>query len=740
MQLLSKIEYSFNYFQKKYLNFNKLNYPFVINFPITDNCNSKCQMCNVWVDKAENEITPDEITSTFKQDLFKNVQHIGISGGEPTLRDDLVECIKALLDSNKQLKTLSLTTHGFNNKKWEELLPKIVDLVKERGIQFGINMSVDGYRDGHEVVRRVKNAWDKINNSLRLFKQYNLPIQLQCTISKFNVYEVNQLLDFAIRQDVDMIFRVATSIERLYNNDITDEFFLNEEEYSFIADFLVSDNLMNFTKKPNRRLLYREIAKRIISDKKRKAPCYFQKDGLLLGSNGAISHCSIDINELGNIREKDAKSIYFSEKSHDYYDQLINDKCDDCIHDQNGFWNPFSLIREELRHKSPLYKKTSMYINFIYDNIKAYLPYTLSYDQPDSTIHITGAYGGEHVGDSAILGGVILRAKKRHPNFKKVIVYSTRYDRTKKWVNGLDFLNCIIEVQDLNTLKKIHLNKSDKLIWAGGPIMDIPTHNIKLYRLINTFVSNKLDFEIIGSALENLKSSYSKSLISRIVSKASYIQLRNKPDTDKDYLIDQDPAFDYYQNYLSNKTNHEYNSLNKIKTKKFFKALSNPEKKNVLINIRPLWDKFNHSKSNLKDIEENVIKQIFNLISSNQSKNYNFIFVPFNTDQFGFSDMNIGIKIQNFTDEHSLSNYFLFNRELNFREMDSLLDNIDMAICMRFHACIFMMSRKIPVFGIDYSVGINGKVKDLFKSKGIEPCTTISDISSKEMQEFLLNN
>ena len=90
-------QYIYNYYVSPGFGRSKYQYPTHVNFPITDNCNSKCRMCNVWKDKSENELLPEQIEQIYSDKLFKNVQHLGISGGEPTLRKDLLECVDAIL-------------------------------------------------------------------------------------------------------------------------------------------------------------------------------------------------------------------------------------------------------------------------------------------------------------------------------------------------------------------------------------------------------------------------------------------------------------------------------------------------------------------------------------------------------------------------------------------------------------------------------------------------------------------
>ena len=68
----------------------KIKYPKIINLPITEICDSRCIMCNIWNDKKVDEFTEESIKRMFSQDFFKEVMHIGISGGEPTLNENLV--------------------------------------------------------------------------------------------------------------------------------------------------------------------------------------------------------------------------------------------------------------------------------------------------------------------------------------------------------------------------------------------------------------------------------------------------------------------------------------------------------------------------------------------------------------------------------------------------------------------------------------------------------------------------
>ena len=97
------------------------------------------------------------------------------------------------------------------------------------------------------------------------------------------------------------------------------------------------------------------------------------------------------------------------------------------------------------------------------------------------------------------------------------------------------------------------------------------------------------------------------------------------------------------------------------------------------------------------------------------------------------------LRLKDLTERENLQNYFIFNRELNAREMISFLKNFDSGICMRFHACIFMKGLNIPVYGIDYTAGEKGNVGGLFSSFQDTNISNILDIDHKKILDFLNN-
>src|SRR3989344_9529197 len=134
------------YFSKKYLQLKKYQItgekkPITCMISVTSNCNSGCLTCNFWQLRSKDELTLDEIKKIFASPVMSNLKNIGITGGEPTLRPDLGEIIKAVHELTGVKPTLS--TNGW--------MPQKVDvLLKENGkIIRNVGTSVDGLEPTH---------------------------------------------------------------------------------------------------------------------------------------------------------------------------------------------------------------------------------------------------------------------------------------------------------------------------------------------------------------------------------------------------------------------------------------------------------------------------------------------------------------------------------------------------------------------------------------------------------------
>jgi MoaA/NifB/PqqE/SkfB family radical SAM enzyme/polysaccharide pyruvyl transferase WcaK-like protein len=723
---------------------NKPQPPTLLNFPITDNCNSKCQMCNIWEERVKDEITLEQIRVVFKKEYFSKIKHIGISGGEPTLRKDLVQCIDVILQSVMGLESISITSHGFHSKRWSRFAPDLVKLCKEYDVAFSINISIDGIEDTHDRIRGIEGAFIRACNTIRILKDNSIPVQIQCTVSKDNVYAVSSVLAFAKEEGVDCIFRCATEITRLYNSDIIDNIALDDDQKSFLADFFLSSTLHEQTISISRGLYYEKMAVLLTSKSKRNMPCYFQYQGMLLSSKGEISPCSVSKNILGNVLDGNESNL-LTKTEYTIRRDTVENECGSCIHDQSGAWSPKVVISYLLRRRNQkiygylnIANKVPLLVQRLFKALTCIEKPKKIDKKKVKSILIIGAYGGEHVGDAAILGGVILRCLSSYENIDKIYVSSFRKLRTKRWINSLDFtvdIECVDDELALN--QKIDI---DLLVYGGGPLMELPLHLGNHLHTAIGYSKLGIPFIIEGVGIGPIKTKITDYFVKKLLKISSFTRVRTtkaKADvyrmTGLDVSLSQDPAFDYLKSRTDpkNLSKHELISLNKLVDSASAELV-------VAINLRPLWNKYSFIKErSTEEVELNYLKELTTCFNA-LSKEYNikFVFFPMNADQFGMSDFETANRLKRLMSKVGLVLH-IWEAEPGIDAVIKFLRTVDCVVSMRFHGCIFALSQcSDNVISIDYQLGKPGKVTDVMNDNGLTNMVNAADtLKSSEIKK-----
>ena len=206
--------YCFGYYYSRLIKGDKL--PENINFPINNVCNAKCVMCDVWKENDYDELSIEDLNHLSESGFLKNLKHVGLSGGEPFLRKDIDKIVNSLIN-NPKIKSLSITSHGFNTERIKQKIPIIVDSCKKSNVKFRINFSLDGINELHDQIRGVKGGFTKLVNSINFCQKIGCEIELQCTVTKRNVYNLIEIQHWARENECNIIYRLGTSIERLDN-------------------------------------------------------------------------------------------------------------------------------------------------------------------------------------------------------------------------------------------------------------------------------------------------------------------------------------------------------------------------------------------------------------------------------------------------------------------------------------------------------------------------------------------
>lgn len=166
---------------------------------IIDACNFRCTYCmpaNATFAKVHDLLPPDEIALIVSNLVQMGIEEVRLTGGEPTLRNELLEITERL--SALPLRSIGLTTNGLH-------LSRLAKDLKKAGLN-GVNVSLDGMsekrfthiarRSGfHEVVKGIDAALDA-----------GLKVKINTVLMKQNFDDVPDFLKFAEERSIEIRF------------------------------------------------------------------------------------------------------------------------------------------------------------------------------------------------------------------------------------------------------------------------------------------------------------------------------------------------------------------------------------------------------------------------------------------------------------------------------------------------------------------------------------------------------
>lgn len=696
--------------------------PTILNLPITDNCNSRCVMCDVWKNKSVDELSPQQLESILRDRLFTEVRHVGISGGEPSLRRDLAAIVEATISALPRLSSISITTHAFHTQRWEQLLPEILARCRKGKVSLTLNISLDGIGAVHDSVRRIPGGYARLMDTYALARRLGAGVRFQSTISRENIYDIGRILDEIDSLHERLDFRLATEIRRLENQESMKRVALRAKERSFFADFLVSKLLLSATSSPARRLFYRSLAWMLIHGGSRRAPCHYQREGILIDAHGKLFQCSITQQSMGSALDTSPTDLYYGKKTEEARQSLFQNTCRGCVHDQSGAWAPHELTWEVLMQSrlGQIAGKVSSTVSALALALSlSPLSWIVWLHQRGRTMPsiksrvalCIGMYGGEHVGDAAILGGVIERVVLKY-GVARAYVASFRPDRTQRWV---DSLHLAIPLRVIpSSSARDYLNSVDMVVLAGGPVMDLVHILNWQLGLALAAIRTHRPFVIEGVGIGPFKTRIGRTLGLALLRLGHSVSVRSARSgaearlASVDAVVGRDPAFDYLETCRESWAHRP--RLDGLP------ALASVAEFRIGVNLRPFWRKYIQGAGNAEVLEKTFINEFGNaLLKFHQqvSGSVEFVFFPLNADQYGFSDLQMAYRLaKRLPKPFPLT---VWEAEPDPDELMAFLSCMHAVIAMRLHASIFSLVARVPTIGIDYSIGRVGKVGELFE-------------------------
>ena len=276
---------------------------------VTYRCNARCRMCHTWKHPSDKR---REIGPEVMRKIPGDQHRINLTGGEPALRDDLLEIVSVLV---KKTPRLEISTNGYFTEK-------LVEVGREFP-QVTFRISIEGLQKLNDEVRGIKNGFDHaLKTVLSLLDVGVNDVGFGMVISDKNVHDLLSLYQLCSRMNIE--FATSTMHNSFYfhknDNVIEDLDSVEARMKAFITALLGS-------KRMNLKLKVKDFGRayinlgllRYMQGQERTLPCGAATDLFFLDPYGKILACNGSDEPwiMGDLTQQGFEAIWHSSEAGD---------------------------------------------------------------------------------------------------------------------------------------------------------------------------------------------------------------------------------------------------------------------------------------------------------------------------------------------------------------------------------------------------------------------------------------
>ena len=274
---------------------------------VTYRCNAHCRMCNTWrhPSKAEEEISPEVIDK-----IEGKYDRLNITGGEPLLRDDILDIVEVL---DKKTSRLEISTNGYYTDR--------ILAVAEKFPNITIRVSVDGLPASHDRIRGIKGGFDHALRTILELRQMGVQdIGFGIVISDQNALDLLNLYHLCAGMNIEFANCVMHNSFYFHKHDniVQDLELVRSQMQVFIKALLQS-------KRTDLRMRLKDWFRAYINlgllnhmlGRQRSLPCGAATDTFFLDPFGNVLACNGSEKPwaMGSLKDQSFAEIWHSERA-----------------------------------------------------------------------------------------------------------------------------------------------------------------------------------------------------------------------------------------------------------------------------------------------------------------------------------------------------------------------------------------------------------------------------------------
>jgi len=284
-----------------------------LDFKITNRCNNNCVYCigeNDPPSVSEN-LTFKVIKETLEDALRENFTYICLLGGEPSIREDIIEMIKVVGKASHVNLRLITNLKIYRPEMYETLFN--TESCDAEVVASFENFSYPNYKrvDPKVSMRRI----EQINNLAKIYQKKfdntkKRAISLHSVISRENFHKIGKFIDLMYNKGIEISLGLVCPSIFTENPKAYNEF--QKSEIQVIIDQLnelEKEGKLNFANK-----VLRDFLKiYTFGNFSHRADCWAGKKQVIINSDGQVFPCIsesyLTSNNYGNIKEERFSSI-----------------------------------------------------------------------------------------------------------------------------------------------------------------------------------------------------------------------------------------------------------------------------------------------------------------------------------------------------------------------------------------------------------------------------------------------
>ncbi len=267
-------------------------FPIVTNFAITPQCPCNCWHCS-FSDRSKKDILSfDDLKKAIAQVQDLGTSVIGLTGGEPLLRDDLEDIIACI---DKRSMPIMFTT-GY------KLTKERVKKLKKAGLEIPV-ISLDHYKEEiHDKGRRKKGIFKYALNAIKLFQDQGFYVAVSFVPDKPLVSDKKEIFKI-----IDFFKDLGINDMRLTSPILSGRLTSRPEEKLSLENI---ETIFEIQKKCTKTKGFPGVFAYDFFESEKYYGCGAGFNYMFIDSQGNVCPCDFTMMSFGNILEKPVKKIW----------------------------------------------------------------------------------------------------------------------------------------------------------------------------------------------------------------------------------------------------------------------------------------------------------------------------------------------------------------------------------------------------------------------------------------------